>query len=553
MALADFFADTATGTSWADEMDNLPTAPAARDSSAPKRGEPGYLDSMPDRGHGDRPAFGGAIPARQDVPIPNAPPFTAHVGNLSYETEEDDLRAFFTELQPTGVRISKNAEGQPRGYAHVDFPTADKLRDALAKNSQQFSGRSIRISVAEPSAGRKDFVPSAAEEATQWRRAGPLPVRESPVLGTRRGPSFSPAEPAVERDWSAARGTKFVPAPPAVGLGIRRESSGAGRMRDIGPTAADEAGQWRSARPMVEARTPINGSHPTSGENSPSPADTEQTWARGTRFKSQEPTSRATTASPGEERDWRAARPSPQPAASPDGPEESPKVPTERRKLTLAPRSAHPSPSTTTTEARSPNTAIFGAAKPIDSAAREAAVESRLAAREAERKKAAQAAREEEARKEREEDEKARQFADERARTIKEAQQKAQAAINPNPTPTQNNHVSSGPPRRSSGPGVDRSERGGPRRGGHSVRGAKSPRVESDGFEVAQGTGTRRQAQNQPTVEKKKEAPRHFSFAAAAALVDEDLVDDVDDAEEETLAGSVEGVTKGLEDVRVEE
>lgn len=39
-------------------------------------------------------------------------------------------------------------------------------------------------------------------------------------------------------------------------------------MREFAPSVADDAGQWRSARPLVEARGPANGGE--SGNSTPS-------------------------------------------------------------------------------------------------------------------------------------------------------------------------------------------------------------------------------------------------------------------------------------------
>lgn len=143
-----------------------------------------------------------------------------------------------------------------------------------------------------PASSRRDFAPSAADEASQWRRATPLPARDVAPQSARRGGSYndSPAGAGVERDWGAARGAKFTPAPPApMGGGLRRDSSGPGREREFReprePSAADEAGQWRSSRPLVEAAAPAGpGSRRDApphvgqgGQSSPGLADTEQT------------------------------------------------------------------------------------------------------------------------------------------------------------------------------------------------------------------------------------------------------------------------------------
>lgn len=154
------------------------------------------------------------------------------------------------------------------------------------------------------SSSRRDFAPSAAEESSQWRRAGPLPARETAPT-PRRGPSFAspsgmggaPSEDR-DRDWGAARGAKFVPAPPVStgfggvagmgGGGLRRDSSGPGIAREYGqnhssPSVADDAGQWRSARPAAADLRGQSGpaaggvGRAGSGQSSPSLADAEPT------------------------------------------------------------------------------------------------------------------------------------------------------------------------------------------------------------------------------------------------------------------------------------
>lgn len=145
---------------------------------------------------------------------------------------------------------------------------------------------------------RRDFAPSAAEEASQWRRSGPLPSREA-APAPRRGPSFAGGDspsggpPAPERDldWGSARGARFTPAPPA--QEFRRNSSGAGQGRDrdfgaggaggaggggqFSPGVADSTNQWRSNKPAAIAVEGRPGPRVGSGQSSPGLADSEQT------------------------------------------------------------------------------------------------------------------------------------------------------------------------------------------------------------------------------------------------------------------------------------
>ncbi|ORX34823.1 hypothetical protein BD324DRAFT_635176 [Kockovaella imperatae] len=502
MALADFFADAASG-SWADEMDNVPTAPAARaEGTAPKRGEPGYLDSMPDRGA--RPTFTGG-PPREELPLPDVPPFTAFIGNLVFEVEEDSLRDFFAEQSPTSVRLVKDPTGKPKGFGYVEFSKRDDLKAALEKNMQQMMGRTIRISVADAPAKREGYPGSAADGADQWRRTTPLPARADAPQAARRTSSFADRperEGGPDLDWGSARGSRFVPSAPHSPL--RRDSSGPGRERggpggaEYGqPSAADEAGQWRSSRPMAEPRQNRDGSTSAgrggpgaglhTGESSPSLAETEATWSRGSKLRTpivDETPQSAATASPAEERDWRSSRAtSAVPSADGGSPSQPPPAPVERRKLTLAPRSVPATPSTATTAATSggdgskdSRSSIFGSAKPIDSATKEREAEEKLAQKEEERRKA----REEEIRRQKEDEEKGRLLQEEKAKKFKEEQAKATSAalaahgLPPNPAGTDaqseraaagaGGGVGAGAQRRGGGPGGNAWQGQGPRR-----------------------------------------------------------------------------------------
>lgn len=65
-----------------------------------------YLASMPDRVDRDRMGSAGPLatpyggagdrgPPRQDVPLPDKPPFTAFLGSLSFDVTEGDIADFF--------------------------------------------------------------------------------------------------------------------------------------------------------------------------------------------------------------------------------------------------------------------------------------------------------------------------------------------------------------------------------------------------------------------------------------------------------------------------
>lgn len=87
------------------------------------------------------------------MPFPDAPPYTAFVGNMSFESSADDVKDFFTadgSLTVTNVRMVTDFGGKSKGFCYAEFPEPDMLRTALGLSGSQLGGRNIRISVAEP-------------------------------------------------------------------------------------------------------------------------------------------------------------------------------------------------------------------------------------------------------------------------------------------------------------------------------------------------------------------------------------------------------------------
>lgn len=93
----------------------------------------------------------GGYATREELPLPTKPPYTAHLGNLSFDATEGDIQDFFMDCDVTSVRIVEDKlDRKPKGFGYVEFGTLDGLKKALALSSTQFQGRNIRVSVAEP-------------------------------------------------------------------------------------------------------------------------------------------------------------------------------------------------------------------------------------------------------------------------------------------------------------------------------------------------------------------------------------------------------------------
>lgn len=94
---------------------------------------------------------GRGFATREQLPLPTKPPFTAHLGNLSFDATEGDVQDFFHDCGVSNVRIVEDKlEHKPKGFGYVEFTTLDGLKKALDKDGDQFQGRNIRLSVADP-------------------------------------------------------------------------------------------------------------------------------------------------------------------------------------------------------------------------------------------------------------------------------------------------------------------------------------------------------------------------------------------------------------------
>jgi cold-inducible RNA-binding protein len=75
------------------------------------------------------------------------------VGNLSYQTTQDDLQAAFAAYG--GVErvsiVTDRDSGQPRGFAFVEMTEADAAQNAIAQlNGAELHGRALNVNEARP-------------------------------------------------------------------------------------------------------------------------------------------------------------------------------------------------------------------------------------------------------------------------------------------------------------------------------------------------------------------------------------------------------------------
>ncbi|KAJ5690596.1 hypothetical protein N7462_004988 [Penicillium macrosclerotiorum] len=329
MSIGDFLADDSLG-SWADEMEDMPV-PAV--PSGPSFGDrrPPPMSGMGFNGGFEPRETRGGYAVREPLALPTEPPFTAHVGNLSFEATADDISDLFAGCGVTNVRIVEDKLTKaPKGFGYVEFETVDGLQKALDLSGTTLQGRTIRTSVAEPpkESSRADF-PLAAT----WM----LP----PMLGASAVVAATTLKVMESSVTSVTGSAKALFPPPA---GPPREG---GRPRNNdGPGSS---GFRRSSPGWGEGRSQ-DGSRPPRPERTPTAAEMDNQWR--SKMRPDQPAAPKESSSP-----------------------TSPVAPATRPKLNLAKRTVSDAVSSPASSGGDSKASPFGAARPIDTATREREVE----------------------------------------------------------------------------------------------------------------------------------------------------------------------------------
>ncbi|RFU34956.1 hypothetical protein B7463_g1414, partial [Scytalidium lignicola] len=392
MSLGAFLTDEKMG-SWADEMEDMPVYSRTGYGSERRT----YNSSTGTFGNN-----AGGYSVREELPLPDKPPYTVHLGNLSFDATIGDVMDFFAECECTNVRIIEDKlEMKPKGFGYAEFASLEGLKRALTLNQTPFQGRNIRISVADPP---KDRDRPEVRELGDWSRKGPLP--DLPGRSDRR---------VSDRGYTAGR--SFGDGGSELG-GERRErrdfGEGDGKTRDFG--------NWERKgplSPLPQSERPREGGRPRTNDGPKgeglrdrraSPAAWGEGRAQGSQDGSRPPRrefqERTPTAAE-QDSQWRAKmRPDPPAASSPVASREGSEAPSSpaiapatggRPRLNLAKRTVSEtpdvlSPSSVSGESK-PNP--FGGARPIDTAAKEREIEEKRLAVLREKKEAEEKAREE--------------------------------------------------------------------------------------------------------------------------------------------------------------
>lgn len=150
-----------------------------------------------------------------------------YVGNLSYSTNEETLRAVFEAdgRQVKNVSIILDREtGRSRGFAFVQMASAEEAEAAIeALDGFDVDGRSLRVKEAREREQRGGGRPPA--RGGQERRGN----REAPRVSGDRAPAARP--PEAREDRMEPRGNGFDNEPPPFAWGEPDRDNGDNRGR----------------------------------------------------------------------------------------------------------------------------------------------------------------------------------------------------------------------------------------------------------------------------------------------------------------------------------
>lgn len=340
-------------SSWIDDMEEEHEGFSSRSSK-----EPVVLPTAPRAARGPRVA---------DEDIPTNPPYVAYLSNLPYEVDEAYLTEFFTYMKIANIRLPKDSN-KFKGYGYIEFEDRQSLIDALCLSNTTMKARRVRIDVSNSvnddrrggrmgRDNRRDNYDDPERTSGDWRSG---PRDENPS----EGDSYRSRYDNRDRDRRDDRESSDYDNKP----GAWRESSDRGRptFRDRGGFRDDEKDRdW--SRYDRGSRDREGGDRGSSFGPRRNYGDSD--WDRdGQRRQGKPPSSTDSKPEP---------RTRPKLQLQPRTKPIEPIVVKEEQQPTAA---AAPAP------APASSTNIFGAAKPVDTTAREREIEERLAKTYAESK-----------------------------------------------------------------------------------------------------------------------------------------------------------------------
>jgi len=131
-----------------------------------------------------------------------------YVGNLSYSTTNEGLRAFFAEVGEVAHAeiVIERSSGRSKGFGFVQMANDEDAQKAMALlNGKLLDQRPVRIDLARPKEARAEAVGSRASERTSPRPVRAMPPQPQPAERDRRRRDVGRGERDRNRDRERRR------------------------------------------------------------------------------------------------------------------------------------------------------------------------------------------------------------------------------------------------------------------------------------------------------------------------------------------------------------
>ncbi|XP_076124839.1 eukaryotic translation initiation factor 4B-like isoform X1 [Alosa pseudoharengus] len=139
----------AKATSWADETDDLDgdVSTSWHTAEDSYRGPPIDRSILPTAPRAAR------EPDVDRSRLPRSPPYTAFLGNLPYDVTEESIKNFFRGLAISAVRLPREPSNPERlkGFGYAEFDDVDSILQALTFNEENLGNRRVRVDIADQS------------------------------------------------------------------------------------------------------------------------------------------------------------------------------------------------------------------------------------------------------------------------------------------------------------------------------------------------------------------------------------------------------------------
>ncbi|OMJ65480.1 hypothetical protein SteCoe_38138 [Stentor coeruleus] len=128
--------------------------------------------------------------------------FIAFVGNLPYETTEEELKEFFKGLGELEIRMRYSKEGKSKGFCFVECKDNGQFQKLLKMHHLKLNGRKINIELSAGGGGnskaRKDKIIKKNEKITKFRQSlheNMVKKRPDPSSEKFKKRSYTPSNP----------------------------------------------------------------------------------------------------------------------------------------------------------------------------------------------------------------------------------------------------------------------------------------------------------------------------------------------------------------------